>query len=218
MNIRGREYETVAERIVRFRADHATWSVVTTITHESAASVTVRCEIGDESGRVLATGHAHEVREASAINRTSALENCETSAIGRALAALGYTGHEYASADEVAGALAKQAVDAKPANGTRKAPAKKAAPSNGRSGVTVPFGRNKGKPIEDVDDRDLEYLIAAAEKTLADSSKARFHDTERIRLDAYAAELATRGGSDAMPDFPPDDDQPPPHDDSDIPF
>jgi hypothetical protein len=56
----------------------------------------------------LATGYSEEVRAASKINATSALENAETSAIGRCLSALGFGGTEYASADEVANAIQQQ--------------------------------------------------------------------------------------------------------------
>jgi hypothetical protein len=46
-------------------------------------------------------GHAEEIRNAGPVNRTSAIENCETSAIGRALANIGLAGNEYASAFEM---------------------------------------------------------------------------------------------------------------------
>ena len=55
----------------------------------------------DGEWRVLGTGHAEEFRGAGYINKTSALENCETSCIGRCLASLGIHGGEYASAFEV---------------------------------------------------------------------------------------------------------------------
>ena len=54
---------------------------------------------------IVATGHAEEYRDSSKINKTSALENAETSAIGRALASFGLGGTEFASADEVARAI-----------------------------------------------------------------------------------------------------------------
>jgi N-acetylglucosamine kinase-like BadF-type ATPase len=57
-----------------------------------------------------ATGLAHEVRDSTNINKTSHVENCETSAIGRALAALGLAGTEYASGDEVSNAIINQHV------------------------------------------------------------------------------------------------------------
>src|SRR5688572_31386677 len=68
----------------------------------------MKATITDESGRVLATGHSEEYRHTSKINETSALENAETSAIGRALAAFGLGGTEFASADEVANAIQQQ--------------------------------------------------------------------------------------------------------------
>jgi hypothetical protein len=64
--------------------------------------------IADETGRVLATGHAEEYRKSSQINGTSALENAETSAHGRSLAALGIGGTEFASANEVQNAIHQQ--------------------------------------------------------------------------------------------------------------
>jgi hypothetical protein len=71
--------------------------------------VVVKAIIKNPDGKVVATGHAEEKRNASFINRTSALENAETSAIGRALASAGFIGSEFASADEVAIAIQAQA-------------------------------------------------------------------------------------------------------------
>jgi hypothetical protein len=70
--------------------------------------VVVRAEIADSAGVTVATGHAEEKRSASQINQTSALENCESSAVGRALAFAGYGGSEIASADEVQNAIYQQ--------------------------------------------------------------------------------------------------------------
>jgi hypothetical protein len=67
--------------------------------------------------RVLATGHAEEIRGQGQVNSTSALENAETSAIGRALAALGCSGGEFASANELDGVERKKEAQAnKPAS------------------------------------------------------------------------------------------------------
>lgn len=108
VNIRGREYETVALRVSKFREKHPAWCLETEIIHRDAECVVIRACIKDETGRVLATGHAEEYRAASQINATSATENCETSAIGRALAAFGLGGTEFATADEVANAISQQ--------------------------------------------------------------------------------------------------------------
>ena len=51
--------------------------------------------------KVIGSGHAEELRGSTNVNKTSALENCETGAIGRALASIGLSGSEYASANEM---------------------------------------------------------------------------------------------------------------------
>lgn len=109
VNIHGKEYFTVAKRVGMFRETHKLdLSLVTDIVSRDADCVVMKATIHDSQGRVLATGHAEEYRKASQINKTSALENAETSAIGRALAALGLGGSEFASADEVAQAIVQQ--------------------------------------------------------------------------------------------------------------
>jgi hypothetical protein len=111
VSIRGKSYQTVALRIQTFREKVPNWSMTTEILHRDIDCVVLKATISDETGRVIATGHAEEYRKTSEINRTSALENCETSAIGRALAALGLGGTEFASADEVARAITGQKGD-----------------------------------------------------------------------------------------------------------
>jgi hypothetical protein len=108
VNIRGREYLTVAYRIKQFRVDHPDWQIHTDIIHMDDDRVVVRAEICDSAGVTVASGHAEEKRSASQINQTSALENCESSAVGRALAFAGYGGSEIASADEVQNAIYQQ--------------------------------------------------------------------------------------------------------------
>ena len=108
VNIRGREYMTVALRVQNFREAHPDWSIVTQIVHRDENEVVMVATILNDQGRILATGHAEEKRKASQINSTSALENCETSAIGRALAGAGFGGSEFASANEVQNAIQQQ--------------------------------------------------------------------------------------------------------------
>lgn len=113
VNIHGKEYKTVAKRVDEFRAEHgADWSIITSLQTRNENSVVMLAEIYNEKGIRVATGYAEEFRDASQINKTSALENCETSAIGRALANLGFGGGEYASADEVANAITQQRANA----------------------------------------------------------------------------------------------------------
>ena len=106
--IHGKQYKTVAYRVNEFRVQYPEYTVSTELVEANDTLVVMKASISNEKGRLLATGFAEEVRAASKINRTSALENAETSAIGRALAALGLAGTEYASADEVANAIKQQ--------------------------------------------------------------------------------------------------------------
>lgn len=108
VNIHGKEYQTVALRVKNFREKHPDFTLSTEIVSRDAEVVVMKALIADEKGRLIATGHAEEKRAASQINRTSALENAETSAIGRALAAFGLGGTEFATADEVANAIHQQ--------------------------------------------------------------------------------------------------------------
>lgn len=109
-----REYELVSSRIKRFRADHPDWTISASIVDCDDEKVRMCARIGfnaDSGFCVLATGHAEEYRMDSQINETSALEVCETSAIGRALAFLGYgSDKSIASAEEVVSAKKKRAV------------------------------------------------------------------------------------------------------------
>jgi deoxycytidylate deaminase len=107
VDIHGKQYNTVAERIDEFRKDHSTFGIKTTVLNASDL-VQVQAEIYDTEGRLISTGLAEEVRGSTNINKTSALENCETSAVGRALAFFGLPGTEIASADEVANAIKQQ--------------------------------------------------------------------------------------------------------------
>ena len=108
VKIHGKEYLTVARRINDFREKHPDYGVHTEILSIDEATVVCRATITDSNGRQVSSGIAEEHRRASKINQTSATENCETSAVGRALAFLGMAGTEIASADEVAGAIAQQ--------------------------------------------------------------------------------------------------------------
>jgi hypothetical protein len=120
-NIKGKQYSQVATRVEVFRKhfglDYGVTTELLPVPEESL--VRVRATITNADGAVLATGMAEEDRRNGNINKTAALENCETSAIGRALAAFGLHGGEYATADEVQGKVAAQETTrgAKPVTG-----------------------------------------------------------------------------------------------------
>lgn len=109
INIHGNEYETVASRVQKFRETYKNWCLETKIVVNTENNVVIEARISDETGRLVANGHAEEFRNSSHINKTSALENAETSAWGRALANLGLAGVHIASADEMKHAVKTQA-------------------------------------------------------------------------------------------------------------
>jgi len=113
-NIRGKQYVEVNERIKFFRQEdeYKNWTISTEFTALDSEMCVCKCVIADPNQRVIATGHAHEERSSSHINKTSYVENCETSAIGRALAMMGIgIDTSIASANEVNDAIAKQSSD-----------------------------------------------------------------------------------------------------------
>ena len=100
VKIHGKDYHTVAKRVQDFLSDNPDWSIEPEI-QSNDEEVLIKVSIKDHEGRVRSVGHASEIRSSSTINKTSALENCETSAVGRALAFLGYAGTEIASSNEM---------------------------------------------------------------------------------------------------------------------
>ena len=110
-NIKGKEYVEVNERIKYFRTaeEYKGWSINTELVDFNSESCIMRAEIRDDQWVLRATGYAQEDKSSSYINKTSYVENCETSAWGRALANLGIgIDTSIASSNEVAMAVAKQ--------------------------------------------------------------------------------------------------------------
>jgi hypothetical protein len=108
ISIHGKSYATVSLRIgVARRVLGTALDIVTKIVSIDANTVVMQADVYVD-GQHVSTGHAEEKRTASKINQTSALENCETSATGRALAFLGFISDGIASAEEVSAAIMQQ--------------------------------------------------------------------------------------------------------------
>jgi len=110
------DYETVEQRIKRFYKDNPDGRIITenqtTLQDRQVSTWVVMASVylNNETDKPKATGLAFEVDGVGMANKTSALENAETSAIGRALANAGYSGNKRASREE----MAKVARDKKP--------------------------------------------------------------------------------------------------------
>ncbi|MCI7166177.1 MAG: hypothetical protein MR967_04445 [Holdemanella sp.] len=113
-NIKGKDYAEVNQRIKAFRLVHPSGCITTEIVELKDGIVTMKASVFDEAMRLLGTGYAQEKEQSSYINKTSYIENCETSAIGRALGMCGYgVDVSVASAEEVQNAINNQQIDEK---------------------------------------------------------------------------------------------------------
>lgn len=161
IKIHGKDYVTVDERVTEFHEKYPNGSIKTQLLSQSdgrwitQAIVTPDVENPNRSF----TGLAYEVEGSSQINKTSALENCETSAVGRALGFLniGLVG-SIASADEVSNAVHQQ----------ESQPEKE----NKYDDSAIWFGKMKGKSWSEADEGYLKWVatnMTGKPKELADA-------------------------------------------------
>jgi len=98
----GKKYTQVVHRMEAFRRFLGLdYGVDTQIMVDDGHRVVIKAIITDNNGNQIGSGMAEEIRGDGHVNKTSALENAETSAIGRALSSLGLAGGEYASSNEM---------------------------------------------------------------------------------------------------------------------
>ena len=100
----GKKYTEVAKRVEAFRKHFGLkFGITTDIVIDDGKRVVMKAKIFDLANPTTSVGEgfAEEIRGSSNVNKTSAIENCETSAIGRALASCGLHGGQYASVDEI---------------------------------------------------------------------------------------------------------------------
>lgn len=111
INIKGKEYVQVNERIKYFRSNEKFkgWSLSSEIVKIENGLCVIRAIVKDENDVIKATGIAYEKEDEGVVNKTSYIENCETSAWGRALGNLGIgIDVSIASSEEMESAINKQ--------------------------------------------------------------------------------------------------------------
>ena len=109
IDIKGKEYVQVNERIKYFREEYPSWAMTTEILSNVNGVCIMIARVWDDKLNIMSTGHAYEKEGSSFINKTSYIENCETSAIGRCLGNLGIgIDVSVASAEEVQNAIKQQ--------------------------------------------------------------------------------------------------------------
>lgn len=109
INIKGKDYVEVHTRLKYFREVWGNYTLDSNVLEKTSESIMIKAEIKDETGRIIASGIAEEYKGSSYINKTSYVENCETSAWGRALGNFGIgLDNSVASANEVVNAITNQ--------------------------------------------------------------------------------------------------------------
>lgn len=108
-DIKGKEYAEVNQRIKAFRMIYPQGTIHTQLISNENGICIFKASVVNEEGKLLADGTAYEKENSTFINKTSYIENCETSAVGRALGMAGFgIDTSIASAEEVANAMTQQ--------------------------------------------------------------------------------------------------------------
>lgn len=192
------DYVTVNERLLLFRQDHPNWGLVCNL-RLSGDAILARAEVTDETGRVIAVGHAEEIRGDGMVNKTSPIENAETSAWGRALANLGYEVKRGVASREEMEKVARKGVSAS-TGGSRAG----AGPSQDqRTGEENGPGHGNVTPLPKPSKEDIarhpangpalpqDQAIAAKAQSLGLSDDERIEVLERV--------VGVRSGKDVRP-------------------
>ena len=142
VDIKGKSYSEVNQRIKAFRMIYPQGTINTQLVSNENGICVFRASVHTEDGVLLGTGTAYEKEDSSFINKTSYIENCETSAVGRALGMAGFgIDVSVASAEEVANAMANQEVTQEEAD-TYK----------------LTFGKHKGKTLKEIYGEAPDYI------------------------------------------------------------
>ena len=109
VDVKGKDYVMVVQRVNAFRDICPNGTIDTNVVDLSDNYCVIQAKIYDENDHLLASGTAQEKEGSTFINKTSFIENCETSAVGRALGMLGIGAEKnMASAEEVTTAILNQ--------------------------------------------------------------------------------------------------------------
>ena len=142
-DIKGKEYAEVNQRIKAFRMVYPAGTIETELIQNENGVCIFRANVYDEN-TLLATGTAYEKENSTFINKTSYIENCETSAVGRALGMAGFgIDTSVASAEEVQNAINNQ-VTIETEEEARN--------------LKITFGKHNGKTIGEIEEKDYKYL------------------------------------------------------------
>lgn len=197
INIKGKEYVTVNERLKEFRNTFKDYSLTTEMVELGADNCTIKASIIDDKGIVRSTGYAREVVAKSPINKFAFVENCETSAIGRALGNFGI-GIDTAvcTADELLMKLSQERATEFEKDATAQ---KKAFNKAVKDGATEK--PEEKKPLSERAEACIAWLDKNDKQTYqtaANSRKDRCHDVRDACLSSGIPELVDLGNKIAF--------------------
>jgi len=176
----GKKYTEVFVRVEAFRKAFGTdHGINTEILTDDGKRVVVKASITNSAGMVVGSGMAEEIRGQGNVNKTSALENAETSAIGRALASIGLHGGTYASLNEIDAVPRKAAAQSQQAQSTPPPPA---PPAGDLLTLKNHIGQEKGSGDAQEFTANLIKLIAAYTKLEATKEGTVIPPRERMTL------------------------------------
>ena len=142
-DIKGKDYAEVNQRIKAFRLVYPQGMIRTQMLSNENGVCIFKAEVFTDKFQLLGTGTAYEKEDSSFINKTSYIENCETSAVGRALGMCGFgIDVSVASAEEVANAINNQE------------PTKEEALA-----YKLPWGKHEGKKLTEVPEDYIDWLL-----------------------------------------------------------
>lgn len=190
IDIKGKEYSEVNQRIKAFRMVYPDGIIDTKMISNENGVCVFKAQVGyydfDGSVKWLGTGYAYEKENSTFINKTSFIENCETSAVGRALGMAGFgIDVSVASAEEVQNAIANQEMSKEDADN-----------------YTMTFGKYKDKTLKEIYEEDKQYiewllnnnhderLIKAIDLSLGIRVPTQEEQIERLKLIATINDLA----------------------------
>lgn len=184
VNIKGKNYVQVNERVKAFRSnpEWKGWTIITAVHTLTDDVCVMQASIRNANDKVIATGWAREVRNdaSSMVNKTSYVENCETSAVGRALGFLGIGIDEnICSAEELAFALQAQ-------NNTQVVNPTPAAQKPAETPKNVIYAQDKELSEREKD----EYTAALADADAAETVEQLKATWERYKAAAFNGKLA----------------------------
>lgn len=169
-----KEYAEVNQRVKAFRMVYPEGIIRTTMVSNENGVCIFKAEVFNESFGLLATGTAYEKESASFINQTSYIENCETSAVGRALGMAGFgIDTSIASYEEVQNAMANQDKTKKTTKTTKAIPEQIEIIANGCGSE-----ENIKKLCEQQEVNSLEELTIEQASTIIQKLNARKEQNE----------------------------------------